>query len=386
MHGESPHLRVLVGSPAPGLLPSTQAPDGTLLLDLGPDHPTRAGLLELHLWLSDDKSQIAAADVQVGALHRGVEKLFEVRDYRQVLMLANRHDWHAPFAGELSVALAVEGLLGLVVPPRAVWLRMLLAEHTRITSHLGFLGWWARRFPDGPAIHPAREALREQLLSLTGNRVHPMITRIGGLAVDASPEWLAAELTAIGPAVQVAHDLLSAGPVAAAVTPVSAEIVAGYGLSGPLARAAGVPRDVRLDTPYLDYAALLSLATRPAVRPVTNDAAGRLALLAYEVIDSAGLITEMVEHLDGLDGPIEVPLPKVIKVPEAETFVATEAPLGRAGCHLVSRGQPTPWRLRLRTPSAATVSALPAILPGCPVEHLEAALASLGYVVGDVDK
>lgn len=391
MHGESPHLRVLVGSPAGGLLSSPHVPDGTLLLDLGPDHPTRAGLLELHLWLSADQSQIAAADVQVGALHRGVEKLFEVRDYRQVLMLANRHDWHAPFAGELSVALAVEELLGLVVPPRAVWLRMLLAEHTRIASHLGFLGWWTRRIPDGllpsgASVTQAREALRKQLLSLTGNRVHPMITRIGGLAVDASPDWLAAELTAISPAVQLAQELLAAGPVAGTAAPVSAEVVAGYGLSGPVARAAGVARDVRVDTPYLDYETLFAQAARPEIPSVTNDASGRLALLAHEVIDSAALIAETVEHLAGLAGPIEVPLPKVIKVPEAETFVATEAPLGRAGCHLVSRGQPTPWRLRLRTPSSATVSALPAILPGCPVEQLEAVLASLGYVVGDVDK
>lgn len=386
-HGVSPQLRVLVGSPAVGLLPSPSTPDGTLLLDLGPDHPTRAGLLELHLWLSEDQTQIAAADVQAGALHRGVEKLFEVRDYRQVLMLANRHDWHAPFAGELSVALAVEELLGLVVPHRAVWLRMLLAEHTRISSHLGFLGWWARRIPDGPSIHPAREALREQLLRLSGNRVHPMITRIGGLAVDADASWLADELEAIAPAIQLAQDLLAAGPVAGQVAPVSQKIIAGYGLSGPVARAAGVPRDVRVDTPYLDYPTLFELvADRPQKPSVTNDAAGRLALLAHEVIESGVLITAIVEHLEQVTGPIEVPLPKVIKVPEAETFMVTEAPLGRAGCHLVSRGQTTPWRLRLRTPSAATVSALPAILVGCPVDQLEAALASLGYVVGDVDK
>ncbi|NLT29784.1 MAG: NADH-quinone oxidoreductase subunit D [Propionibacterium sp.] len=377
-------LKVLVGSPAAGLLPGRELPDGTLLLDLGPDHPSRAGLLELDLWLDGDT--IAAADVRVGALHRGVEKLFEVRDYRQVLMLANRHDWHAPFAGELVVALAVEDLLGLVVPERAVLLRMVLAEHTRIASHLGFLGWPARRVPDIAPLLPIREALRGQLLALTGNRVHPMITRLGGLAVDATGAWLAAEVTATADAARWADALLSAmaahSPAASGVVPVPAGVIDGYGLSGPVARAAGVDLDVRRLTPYLDYARHVPSRTPT----VTNDAPGRLRQLAAEVVASAELIATLVDRLADTPGPVEVPLPKVIKVPEAETHVATEAPLGRAGCHLVSRGQATPWRLRLRTPSAATVSALPALLPGCPVAELEGALASLGYVVGDVDK
>ena len=99
-------LRVLVGSLAPGVLPviAEEPPAGTILLDLGPDHPSQAGLIELRLWTSD--GIISAAQVVVGAMHRGVEKLFEVRDYTQILMLADRHDWHAPFFGELAVALA----------------------------------------------------------------------------------------------------------------------------------------------------------------------------------------------------------------------------------------------------------------------------------------
>ncbi|MDO5501247.1 MAG: NADH-quinone oxidoreductase subunit D [Propionibacteriaceae bacterium] len=375
-------LSVLVGSPAAGLTPGLEVPDGTLLLDLGADHPSRAGLLELDLWLAEDT--ITAAEVRVGALHRGVEKLFEVRDYRQVLMLANRHDWQAPFAGELAVALAVEDLLGLTVPPRAQLLRMVLAEHTRIASHLGFLSWPARRSAGLAPLPPVREGLRRQLLALTGNRVHPMVTRLGGLAVDAPAAWLNAEVDAVGAAEAWAREFGGVQPdwCAPGCTPVSREVIAGYGLSGPTARAAGVDLDVRRLTPYLDYAA----HPPPATPPVTNDAAGRLRLLALEVIASAELVRTLVDFLTETSGPIEVPLPKVIKVPEAETFIATEAPLGRAGAHLVSRGQATPWRLRLRTPSAATVSALPAILPGCPVTELEAALASLGYVVGDLDK
>ncbi len=136
---------------------------------------------------------ISAAQVVVGAMHRGVEKLFEVRDYTQILMLADRHDWHAPFSGELAVALTAEQMMGLVVPERAVWLRTLLAEHTRILSHAGFLTWVARVSAADPGLHRLREALRGQTLALTGNRIHPMVNRIGGLAADADPDWLRAE-------------------------------------------------------------------------------------------------------------------------------------------------------------------------------------------------
>ena len=125
-------LRVLVGSLAPGVLPATQPaklPAGTILLDLGPEHPSGAGLIELRLWTENDV--ITTARVVVGAMHRGAEKLFEVRDYRQILMLADRHDWQAPFFGELVVALVCEQMMGLAVPERAVWLRTLLAEHTK---------------------------------------------------------------------------------------------------------------------------------------------------------------------------------------------------------------------------------------------------------------
>lgn len=133
-------LRVLVGSPAAGDV-GDPAPDGVLLLDLGDDHPSRAGLLELRLWVRPAPAGevITRCEVVVGAMHRGVEKLYEVRDYRQILMLADRHDWQAPAAAELTIALACERLLGLEVPERARWLRTLLAEHTRLLSHLGFL-------------------------------------------------------------------------------------------------------------------------------------------------------------------------------------------------------------------------------------------------------
>lgn len=372
----SERTRVLIGSAAAGRVPAGADEPATVLLDLGPDHPSRAGLLELRLWREGDL--ITRAEARIGMMHRGAEKLFEVRDYRQILMLADRHDWHAPFSGELVVALACEELMGLEVPERARWLRTLLAEHTRMLSHLGFLSWVES---DGSTLG-LRERLRSQTRDLSGNRIHPMLNRIGGLAADAGPDWLAAEerlaadIAAAADALEFVIDGLPSG-----VAPVADDVVAAYGLSGPIARAGG--RGVDLRPGYLAYAEL-DVDLDPQVSD--SDARGRLRVLARELAISARLVTGCAQRLRAMSGPVSVKLPKIVKLPDAETYRCVEAPLGVAGVFLVSRGEKTPWRLRLRTPSFATVSAFEAVLPGCRVPDLELALASLGWVIGDVDK
>lgn len=383
-----PLLHVLVGSSAAGALPGGRLPDGTLLLDLGPDHPSRAGLLELDLWTDAADEVVARADVTVGAMHRGVEKLFEVRDYRQILMLADRHDWQAPFAGELTVALACEDMLGMSVPPRAVWLRTLLAEHTRIASHLGFLGYLTHRTnPADRRVARLREALREQLRTLTGNRVHPMVTRIGGLAADADEAWLDAETSVAEQAsvlsAELAELVAPALGEAAGAAVLGEEVSRGYGVTGPAARAAGIDVDLRRQASYLAYD---ELDVPAALAGGPGDAGARFAQLTGEVADSARQVVACAERLGTIDGPVAQPLPKILKLPDDEGYLATEAPLGQAGAHIVSRGDKTPWRLHLRTPSFATVSALPAVLSGVRVADLEPVLASLGHVVGDIDR
>ncbi|GAB3920916.1 NADH-quinone oxidoreductase subunit D 1 [Microlunatus endophyticus] len=379
----------MIGSPAVGLV-ADPAPGGVVLLDLGADHPSRAGLLELRVWpAADDPARVGRAEVIVGAMHRGAEKLYEVRDYRQILMLADRHDWQAPAAAELAIALACEQLLGLEVPVRAVWLRTLLAEHTRIASHLGFLGYlWTRSGHESP-VPQLRELLRAQLQSLTGNRVHPMINRLGGLATDADDDWLDDELAATGAAVAIADradelimDLEGASDRIPALT---AELVKAYGISGPAARAAGVDLDLRSRQTYLAYPQLQPELATAAPSP-DGSARSRLAILAAEVRSSVRIVAVCADRLRTLPGPVSVRLGKIVKLPEGEVYLATEAPLGTAGCYLVSRGEKTPWRLKLRTPSFNNVAALEALLPGCPIDDLELLMASCGYVVGDIDK
>ena len=383
-------LRVLVGSLAPGVLPTVadEPPAGTLLIDLGPDHPSHAGLIELRLWCAD--GVITSAAVVVGAMHRGVEKLFEVRDYTQILALADRHDWHAPFFGELAVALTAEQLMGLKVPDRAVWLRTLLAEHTRILSHSGFLTWVVRRGVADPGLTHLREALRQQTANLTGNRIHPMVNRVGGLAADADAGWLRAEARAMSEvrtAAQAVLELIGADPVAGlthAVAPLDAATIAQYGVSGPAARASGVDLDLRRQQPYLAYPELASLIDPP--RSVAGDAQARLALLAQEMITSSRLVDACRERLAQIGGPVAVKLGKIIRMPEGHGYGAVEAPLGIAGVYLCSRGEKTPWRLKLRTPSFNNMASLESLLVGVEVRSLETTLASVGYVVGDVAK
>ena len=384
-------LRVLVGSLGLGALPSARSrepPKGTILLDLGSEHPSQAGLIELRLWAED--GVITRAEVVVGAMHRGAEKLFEVRDYRQILMLADRHDWHAPFSGELLIALACEQLLGLTVPTRAVWLRTLLAEHTRILSHCAFLSYVSPRGRGGVDLAGLREHLRGQTMLLSGNRIHPMINRVGGLAADADDHWLQAEVQVAARAAAAGEKLASLinsaamTRLASGVAEISRNTIEQFGISGPAARASGVDLDLRLRQPYLAYGELAELITTPEA--TAGDAQSRLSVLAEEVITSASLINACAERLFDAPGPVSVKLGKIIRLPDGEAYVAIEAPLGIAGAFVVSRGEKSPWRLKLRTPSFSNVSALESILVGVRIEALEATLASIGYVVGDVDR
>ena len=359
-------------------------PEDAAILDLGPRHPMNTGMLELAVTQSDGR--ITAADPQPGAVHRGAEMLFEVRDYRQALSLANRHDWQAPFFGELAIASLVERELGIEIPPRAHWLRTALAEHFRIHSHLGFLSFvgWRLGRPD-LATDAVREQLRTRSLELTGNRVHPMAVRLGGIAVDPDAAWVAAELATLAEASALAGrivEAVGASGLGAGIAPVDDAAVRGFGLTGPTARASGHPGDLRRDHPTPAYDALRQLLDLAV--PATGDAAARFQGWAAEVSQSARLVAAALGSLP--DSPLAVKLPKVVKLPEGDAYLAVEAPLGHAGVFVVSRGDRTPWRLRLRTPSFAHVSAWAHVLPGTPASDLDVAVASLPFVPGDLDK
>jgi NADH-quinone oxidoreductase subunit D len=380
-------LGVAVGAAATGL------GDDDVVLTLGPHHPTSHGALRLRVRLDGDR--ISACEPEVGFVHRGAEKLYEVRDYRQIVMLANRHDWLSAFANELGVVLAVERMLGIEVPPRAVWLRTLLAELNRVLHHLAFLA----ALPDELGPPPVEAGLaRERVLAVmeeaTGGRMHFMFNRVGGLKEDVPAGWLQrvretvthvrSALPAVGGRVLDDPGFRSRTE---GVGTLGRSAVPAYGVSGPVARAAGVPLDLRVDEPYLGYRELAADGVLRVVSRSDGDAAARFEVLLEEVGVSLHLVDACLDRLATLAaGPVGVRLPKIVKAPEGATYAWAESPGGINGYYLVSRGEKTPWRMKLRTPGFNNASALPEAVVGATVADLVPLLASMFFVIGDIDK
>ncbi len=361
-----------------------------MVLNIGPQHPSTHGVLRLKLTL--DGERVRHAEPIIGYMHRGAEKLFEVRDYRQIIVLANRHDWLSAFSNELGVVLAVERLMGIEVPERAIWLRTALAELNRVLNHLMFLGSYPLEIG---AITPMFYAFREReviqtvMEEISGGRMHYMFNRVGGVKEEAPAGWTSRARTAIEQvrgSLKDLDDLIRRNDIFLARTVgvgvLSPETAASFGASGPVARACGLDMDLRRDEPYLAYGEL----DVPVVTRQTGDCHARFECLLDQVYASLDLAATCLDRLDQIKGPVNVRLPKVVKAPEGHTYAWTENPLGVNGYYLVSRGEKTPWRMKLRTASYSNVQALVSLLPGCLVPDLIAILGSMFFVVGDIDK
>lgn len=367
-----------------------------MVLNIGPQHPATHGVLRLRLVL--DGERIISAEPIIGYMHRGAEKLFEVRDYRQIIVLANRHDWLSAFGNELGVVLAVEEMLGMEVPERAVWLRTMLAELNRVLSHLMFLGSYPLELG---AITPMfyafreREELQAVMEEASGGRMHYMFNRVGGLKEDVPAGWLGrvdAAVQAVRGRLPDLHSMLVGNEIligrTRGVGVLDSATAQSYGVSGPIARASGLDVDLRRDAPYLAYADLFGEGGPGRVVTRTEgDCLARLEVLLEQVEVSLDIVEHCLSVLASqAPGPVNQRLPKVLKVPEGETYVATENPLGFNGYFLVSRGEKTPWRLKLRSASFNNVQVLSQLLPGTLVSDMVAILGSTFFVVGDVDK
>lgn len=367
-----------------------------MVLNIGPQHPATHGVLRLRITL--DGERITKCEPIVGYMHRGAEKLFEVRDYRQILVLANRHDWLSAFSSEIGVALAVEKMLGMEVPERATWTRTLLSELNRVLNHLMFLGSYPLELG---AITPMfyvfreREELQGVMEEIAGGRLHYMFNRVGGLRDDIPAGWLDRAEAAVSlvrsrmPEIEsfiVGNPILNARTKGVGV--VSREMVEQYGITGPIARASGVDVDLRRDDPYLAYGELF--APGGPGRVITRsegDSLARLEVLLDQTHVSLDLADACIEVLRSLpQGPVNVKLPKVLKVPEGDGYVATENPLGFNGYYIVSRGEKTPWRLKLRSASFNNMACLGEVMRGQLLADMVAILGSMFFVVGDIDK
>ena len=378
-----------------GTGPGSELATEDMVLNIGPQHPATHGVLRLRLTL--DGERIVDCEPVIGYMHRGVEKLFEVRDYRQIIVLANRHDWLSAFSSELGVAIAVERMLGMEVPQRAVWARMLLAELNRVLNHLMFLGSYPLEVGAITPIFYAfreRETIQEVMEEISGGRMHYMFNRPGGLKEDLPAGWLgrvSAAVAAVRSRLPDIGELVLGNEIFAARTRgvgvLSPDLVAAYGVSGPIGRASGVDFDLRRDDAYLAYDELAAAGALTVPLGRDGDCYDRFRLLFDEVEVSLDLVDACVARLRDLpQGPVNVRLPKILKAPEGETYAWTENPLGINGYYLVSKGEKTPWRLKLRSASFNNLAVLPRMLPGCVVADMVAILGSMFFVVGDVDK
>jgi NADH-quinone oxidoreductase subunit D len=366
-----------------------------MVLNIGPQHPATHGVLRLRLVL--DGERIVTAEPIIGYMHRGAEKLFEVRDYRQIIVLANRHDWLSAFASELGVVLAVERMLGMEVPERATWARTLLAELNRILNHLMFLGSYPLELG---AITPIFYAFREReeiqavMEEISGGRMHFMFNRVGGLKEELPLGWtdrVRATVAKVRSRMSDIDRLISDNEIFRARTRgvgvLTPEQVRAYGVSGPIARASGVDFDLRRDDPYLAYGEPEVVEKLRVVTRREGDCLARFECLLEQVHVSLDIAEVCATQLDRLPtGPVNVRLPKILKVPEGHTYAWTENPLGINGYFLDSRGDKTPWRLKLRSASFSNVQVLAELLPGYLVSDMVAILGSMFFVVGDVDK
>ncbi|MGH3381120.1 MAG: NADH-quinone oxidoreductase subunit D [Actinoallomurus sp.] len=364
-----------------------------MTLNIGPQHPSTHGVLRLRVTL--DGERITGAEPIIGYMHRGAEKLFEVRDYRQIIVLANRHDWLSAFSSELGVVIAVERMLGMEVPVRAVWARTLLAELNRVLNHLMFLGSYPLEMG---AITPMfyafteREQLQRVMEEISGGRMHYMFNRVGGLKEDLPAGWLgrvSEAVTAARHGVDRIDKLIMGNEIfrgrTRGVGTLTREQIEQYGVSGPVARASGVDFDLRRDEPYLAYGELADVLRVPT--RTEGDCLARFECMLEQVHVSLDLAEACVAKLATLpQGPINQRLPKVLKVPEGHTYAWTENPLGINGYYLVSHGEKTPWRMKLRSASYNNVQVLTELLPGNLIADMIAILGSMFFVVGDIDK
>jgi NADH-quinone oxidoreductase subunit D len=351
----------------------------------------------------------------IGFLHTGIEKTYEAKFYQQCVPLADRMDYLAPFSNELGFCLAVEKLLGLEIPNRATWMRVLLTELTRINSHLVWLGTHAMDIGAMTVfLYCFRE--REELLkifeAIGGQRMFTSYFRVGGLAMEAPLDWFARTkkfVDTFPERIDEYEGLLTGNPIwqqrTKGVAQISAEDVIKLGGSGPILRASGVDFDLRRDMPYCGYENFqFKVPTHP-----DGDVWARYVVRVQELRESQKICKQALEGMP--EGAIRADAPKIVlpdrekmktqmealiyhfkivtegfTVPPGDVYQAIESPRGEIGFYIVSNGTANPYRVHVRAPSFANLALLPAMCEGKLIADVVAAIGSIDIVLGDVDR
>jgi NADH-quinone oxidoreductase subunit D len=359
-----------------------------MILNVGPQHPATHGVFRLLATI--DGERLIEAEPIIGYMHRGYEKLVEARDYRQITNLVSRMDWLSGINNELPLALVIEKLMELEVPPRAQWLRVILCEMNRILNHLMFFASFGAELG---AITPTFYAFRERediqyvMESVTGGRMHFGFFRPGGIKEDVPKGFYEGALKGVRQVIErlpdyenllVGNEIFKQRTIDVGHLP--KDVAYSYGVSGPIARGSDIDLDVRKDEPYLVYDQFdFEVCSAP-----NGDCFDRFWVLVHEVVESAKIVEQAIEGIPS--GPILGKVPRVVQIPPGEAYVRTENSLGELGMYLVSDGDRKPYRLKIRTPSYNNVSALPHVLKGTLVSDMIAILGSFFFVLGDIDR
>jgi len=394
----------------------TEAPeDQTMIINMGPQHPSTHGVLRLMLELQGET--VLRCKPIIGYLHTGMEKTGESLTYMQGGTNVTRMDYLSPLNNELVFSLAVEKLLGIEgdIPERAVWMRMLLSELNRMSSHLLFL---ATNGMDLGAVSMMLYGWRERedvlrfFQKVTGLRMNHNFIRPGGLAADMPAGWRDDVLAILEnlPSRLEEYDILMTGqPIwrerLQGVGAITAREAMALGASGPILRSTGVAWDLRRDMPYLRYEDV----EFDVVVGQYGDAYDRYAIRFNEIRESMKIVYQILDRMPSGDYRIQnkkvTPPPRAridesmealihhfkiftegFKVPEGEVYVAIESPRGEIGCYIVSDGSSNPYRMHMRAPSFVNIQALPHMMRGGLVADAVAVISSIDPVLGEVDR
>ena len=387
--------------------------EGTMVLNMGPQHPSTHGVLRLVLEI--DGENVVRMVPDIGYLHTGIEKTCEAKFYQQVVVLTDRIDYLCPLTNNLCYVLAVEKLLGLEIPARAQWIRVLLNELTRINSHLVWLGTHALDIGAMSVfLYCFRE--REDILRIfelvSGQRMMTSYFRVGGLALEPPLDFFdrVRRFVEIFPSrVDEYEDLLTGNRIwlgrTQGVAYLSAEDAVALGVTGPALRASGVDIDLRRDMPYSSYDKFQFKV------PISQDGDvfARYILRVQEMRESIGMVKQALQGMP--TGPVKASAPKVVlpdrekmktqmealiyhfkivtegfAVPPGEVYQAIESPRGEMGYYVVSDGTAKPYRVHMRSPSYANLQALPKMCEGKLIADVVAAIGSIDIVLGEIDR
>jgi NADH-quinone oxidoreductase subunit D len=389
-------------------------PAKTMVLNMGPQHPSTHGVLRLALEL--DGETIVKADADLGYLHTGIEKSCQDKTYSQAITLTDRMDYLNPLGNNLVYCLAVEKLLQLEVPKRAQYIRVLMVELQRISSHLVWLGTHAIDMGAMSVfLYCFRE--REEILKIferfAGQRMMTSYIRIGGVAVEPPAGWremIGKFLKMMPSRVDEYEALLTENRIWQArlrgVGKISLDDAIAYSMSGPLLRAAGLAHDNRKAFPYSSYEEFdFNVPTR-----TDSDCYARYLLRVAEIRESLKIVKQAMDKITD-SGPIKTEAPGIVppqrekmktemealiyhfkiftegfSPPPGDAYVAIESPRGELGCYIASDGSPKPLRCHFRTPSFVNLQALPVLIKGQLIADAIACIGTIDIVLGDADR